>query len=105
MRQSPSRAARWNMTVRTWNISGNLTRRRPVDSRMACRRWRWGTTITSAARRLEVACYGKPSPEDRWALEPLTAIFPPNQKMPVVDEKTRKAVDEALFSYRRTAQV
>ncbi len=76
-----------------------------VDSRAGIVLRMWAEEEIERARRLEVACYGKPSPEDRWALEPLTAIFPPNQKMPVVDEKTRKAVDEALFSYRRTAQV
>jgi len=76
-----------------------------IDSRPGIVLRTWAEEEMERARRQEVACYGKPSPEDRWALEPLTAMMPPNQKMPAVDEKIRKAAAEALFSYRRTAQV
>jgi len=39
------------------------------------------------------------------ALEPLTAIVPPNTKMPATDEKIRRAVAEAIFGYRRASSV
>jgi hypothetical protein len=81
------------------------TRDGVIDSRPGIVLRTWAEEEMERARRQEVICYGKALPEDRWALEPMTSTLPPNQKMPVVDEKIRKAVAEALFSYRRTTQV
>ena len=76
-----------------------------VDSRPGIVLRTWAEEELERARRQEVTCYGKPLPEDRWALEPLTASVPPNTKMPATDEKIRRAVAEALFSYRRASNV
>jgi hypothetical protein len=56
------------------------------------------------ARRIEATSYGKAQPEDRWALEPLTTVIAANAKMPATDEKIRKGVVEALYSYRRASK-
>jgi hypothetical protein len=76
-----------------------------VDSRPGIVLRAWAEEEMERARRQEVSSFGKALPEDRWALEPLTAIMPPNAKMPATDEKTRRAVAEALFGYRRASKV
>ncbi|HEV8377240.1 MAG TPA: hypothetical protein VGP99_00195 [Tepidisphaeraceae bacterium] len=76
-----------------------------IDSRPGIVLRTWAEEEMERARRQEVICYGKPLPEERWDLEPLTASLSPSAKMPATDEKIRKAVAEALFEYRRASKV
>ena len=76
-----------------------------VDSRPGIVLRTWAEEEMERARRQEVTCYGKGLPEDRWALEPMTAALPPDAKMPATNDKIRKDVAEALFGYRRTAKI
>jgi hypothetical protein len=90
------------------NISGQkplYTGEGVIDSRPGIVLRTWAEEEMERARRQEVICYGKAIPEDRWAMEPMTARLASNAKMPATDEKIRKAVAEALFEYRRTAKV
>jgi hypothetical protein len=76
-----------------------------VDSRPGIVLRVWADEEMERARRQENAVLGKPSPEDRWEIESLTANLPPSSKFVASDEKTRKAVAEALFSYQRSQRV
>jgi hypothetical protein len=76
-----------------------------VDSRPGIVLRGWAEEEMERARRIEATSYGKAQPEDRWALEPMTAPIAPNAKMAASDEKTRKGVAEALYSYRRASKV
>ena len=76
-----------------------------VDSRPGIVLRTWAEEEMERARRQEVTCYRKALPEDRWALEPMTALLPPDAKMTATDAKIRRDVAEALFEYRRAANV
>jgi hypothetical protein len=90
------------------NISGQkhiYTSDGVIDSRPGIVLRTWAEEEMERARRQEVTVYGKALPEDRWAMEPMTATLASNAKMAATDEKTRKAVAEALFEYRRASRV
>jgi hypothetical protein len=76
-----------------------------VDSRPGIVLRQWADEEMDRARRSEATSLGKPTPSDRWELEPITSSMPADSKMPAVDEKTRKLATEAIFSYRRASTV
>jgi hypothetical protein len=76
-----------------------------VDSRPGIVLRAWADEEMERARRRENSALGKNSPEERWEIEPLTAALPLTTKFAASDEKTRKTVEEAIFSYQRAQQV
>jgi len=75
-----------------------------IDSRPGIVLRTWADEEMERGRRIEVPLLGKQNTEERWDLEPITAAFPPDARLPAVDDKTKKAIQEAMFSYGRAAE-
>lgn len=79
-----------------------------MDSRPAVTLKHWADEEMDRARRLEIALAGKPAPDDRadkWLLDEPTAALAPDAPLAMSGAEAKAAIEEILFSLRRTAQV
>ena len=76
-----------------------------IDSRAAVALKFWAEDAWEQARRFEAQAFGKPLPDERMSLEPLTASARPDAPFVDRSETTRKLVEEAIFTYRRAVVI
>jgi hypothetical protein len=76
-----------------------------IDSHPALGLKAWADEEWERARRQEILSLGKQVPEERLAMENVAAAAPLKGKFVDNSEKTKKAVEDALFSYRRAARL